>query len=76
MAGAWLTCSELLHTPLRFAHCNTSWILQETLRKLLEHMASRIQEAQRKRLSTGDTDVNHSRMSYVVWNRTSLAVKG
>jgi hypothetical protein len=52
-----------------------NWILQETLRKLLEHMASRIREAQRKKWSTGDTDVNLSRMSYAAWNRTSLAVR-
>jgi hypothetical protein len=52
-----------------------SWILQETLRKLLEHTASRIQEAQRKRWSTGDTDANLSKTSYAAWNRTSLAVR-
>jgi hypothetical protein len=60
---------------LHFGHCSTSWILQETLRKLLEHTASRNQEALRKKWSTGDTDANHSRTSYAVWNRTSLAVR-
>jgi hypothetical protein len=73
--GDRLTSSGQRHTHLRFAHCSMNWILPETLLKLLEHTASRIQGAQRKKWSTGDTDVNHSRMSYAVWNRTSLAVK-
>jgi hypothetical protein len=52
-----------------------NWILQGMQRKPLEHMASRIQEAQRKKWSTGETDANHSRMSYAIWNRTSLPVR-
>jgi hypothetical protein len=52
-----------------------NWTSQETLQKLLGLMASRIQEAQRKKWSTGDTVVKRSRMSYAIWNRTSLPVK-
>jgi len=44
-------------------------------RRLLEHMASRTQEVQKKRWNTGNTAVNRSRTSYVVMNRTSPAVK-
>jgi hypothetical protein len=45
----WLTTSGLRHMRLRFAHCSTSWILQGTLRKLPEHMASKVQGAQKRR---------------------------
>ena len=75
----WIKCgltgSELQHMPLRFARYSTSWISQGMLLKLLERMASRTREAQRKRWSTGDTDANRSRMSYAVWDRTSPLAK-
>jgi len=44
-------------------------------RRLLEHMASRIQGVQKKRWNIGNIVVNRSRTSYAVMNRTGLAVK-